>query len=395
MASTERLPSGKWRPIARDGAGRKLPSLGTFERKMDAAEAARNAETDARRKAAATKGTLSASTSWGDWWDLRLSKRTFDSDTLVADRSIVKEHVGPRWDEVPLNAITRNDVQTWVDGLYRSGLSPGYVTRIYRLLQGSMTAAVTEGPLTASPCMKIALPANRRKPMAHCTAEDITALTAEMTPLWADLVTVAFETGLRPNELAGLHSHRVHFDTGWLTVVDAYVMRARKIRGHPKDGDIREVPLTSTALEALRRQLGDRMGSCGFEHYKGKCSHPLVFLSDSGICTQQKQSYYLRKAAAAAGIEPRSPYTARRGFATVMRDKGVDPFTIGDMMGHGDLDVTKGYLQPTPAQRAKVLAALGEPTDLKAVGQNGTRRGTDSTDQPPSETVIARHEKRA
>jgi integrase len=93
----------------------------------------------------------------------------------------------------------------------------------------------------------------------------------------------------------------------------------------------------------------------------------------------------MREAARELGLKPKSSYALRRGFATRAIEGGADVFTVKRIMGHSDLEELAGYVQETPQARARMLAALGETSPLKAVDPRGPERGPDSDNQPLAE----------
>ncbi|NIJ10607.1 integrase [Saccharomonospora amisosensis] len=404
MASAEKLPSGRWRGVYRDSGGKKRTVKGTFRRKADAREAAQEAEVKARRTAAANDGTLSARTSWGAWWEIVSQTREFESDAGRIEQQLVRSYVLPRWRDVPLNKIAQRDIQKWVEQLERGKapvdmvdpkfvqrpLSASYVQRVYSPFRVSITRALDEGILDASPCAGVKLPKRQKRPKVYMSADEATKLAGKLRPDYADAVLFMIDTGLRPGELTGLHAHRVDLVNAVLTVAEVFVFRQKRIRPWPKDRDAREVPLSARAVEIARRRLAGRdpREPCGVEHMRGeKCAHPLVFLTEAGKpLNRDILGFHLRKAAEAVGVHGKSGYALRRGFATRLAEGGLDVFQLAEVMGHSDINLSREYVQQTSTARARVLAALGEaPTlsvvDNGGVGQRGTRRGTNLDNQ--------------
>lgn len=401
MASTEKLPSGRWRGRYVDADGRKRAVPGTFPRKSDARDAAIEAQAKAKRTVAAATGTLSARTPWRDWWTLiteppadeddSVPRLVYNSDWTLKVQNNVDKHVEPRWGDTPLIGFKRREVQAWLDGLCRKGYSPNYVRAIYQPLQRSINLAVASDILDGSPLVGIELP--KRPKRAKRFVEVGEPAKLEMHERYVDAADFALEVGCRPGELAGLHAAEVDSDTGWVEIVHAYLQKVRKIRPTPKDKDARRAPLSGKAIEIVRRQLAGRdlTEGCGVEHTDGAvCSSPLVFLNlAGGVLNPDLLSRHLRESARELGMKPKSGYALRRGFATRAIEGGADVFAVQRVMGHADLDELAGYVQETTAARAKMLAALGERPELAAVadvGPRGTERGTDSDNQPFPET---------
>ncbi|MCU1680966.1 MAG: hypothetical protein JWQ81_1705 [Amycolatopsis sp.] len=360
----------------------------------------RKPEVKARRKAAAATGTLSAKTTWGDWWSIFNSDRVFESDTGGVEAAIVKNYLMPRWKDVALNMIAHNEVKTWVKDLQtghapsaverQGSKAPSYVQRVFSVFSVSITAAVDRGVLTASPTAGVRLPKRQRKPKKVIMPDEAATLSPHLDQIYRDAVDFVELTGLRPNELAGLHRdpERIDLKGGWLVVADVYVFKAKMIRGYPKDREPRVLPLSPKAIEILKRQMErPALENCGVPHMRDEvCRHDLVFRAPAGgVLNRDILGHHLRKAAAAAKIGAKPPYALRRGFATRLGRSNLDIFTLADLMGHSDINLTREYVGETDDKKSRVLASLGEPVPLKAVGSRGTDRGTEVDNQTSPE----------
>lgn len=388
MASTERLDSGRYRGRYVDADGNKRWLRGTFGRKSDARDAAIEEQAKAKRRAAAEKGKLSARTSWGDWWETLNKDRAFTSDRGTKERQYVDKHVMPKWGEVPLNGIKRPDVQSWVDGLCRKGYAANTVRNAYAPLQWSINRALDGGILDASPCAGVKLPRRPKRAKKYVEPGEPAKLTT-LKPVFIDAQDFILEAGCRPSEMAGLHADHVDLVTGWATIEHVYVQRMKKIRPEPKDDDVRKVPLSSRAIEIIKRQLEGRdlTQGCGVEHTNGvTCSSPLVFRNlRGGVLNPELLTRRMREAARGLGLPAKTGYALRRGFATRAIEGGADVFAVKRIMGHADLEELEGYVQETPQARARILAALGERPALSAVESDvdprGPKRGPDLDNQ--------------
>lgn len=363
MASAEQLPSGRWRGVYRDADGRKRHTKAPHHRlKRDATAAAQEAEVKARRQASRSDGTLSARTTWGDWWVLVNEHRDFTSDTADNERRVTEKHLMPQWGTEPLNGIKRRDVQAWVDSLSRQGYEPTYVRRIYAVLRMTILKAIEDEVLDTSPLAAIRLPKIAKKAKSYVSMDDLEALAPHMRRDYELASSFVLETGLRPGELAGLHESQIDY-AGWLAVSAAYVSGQEKIRDRPKDGDCRFIPLSPKALDVVRERIGARETNrpCGVPHFQDRqCTSPLVFRTERGaVLDQQLFKLALRRASEKAGLPRKSPYGLRRGFATRLARAGVDIVEIAGLMGHADIRQTQDYIQQSPGARGRVLAALG------------------------------------
>ena len=391
MAWAERLPGGKWRGCWRkpddtkDYTRKSTHPEHPYSRKSDAKKAAEEAEVRARRKAAVTTGTLSADTPWGTWWDLIQPDRAKrPSDTDLTDLYIVRNYLRPRWAKTPLNGIAHKPVQDWVDSLVDGSCEqwvratppePSYVRRIFATFRGSLQKALEEDVLDASPCAGVKLPTVPRKRKQHLTVHDAEQIGPVIRADYRDAIDTILETGMRPNELCGLHADRVDFETMTADVDMVFVSRKKVIRAWPKDKDARRVWLTEKAAECIRRRLEDRdlTAGCGVPHVDGsECTSALVFLTERGRpMNVQQMGNILRYAAAAHQVPARTPYSGRRGFATRAARGGADAFAIASAMGHASVEQTQSYVQDERVGPV-IRAALGERPPLKLVDADGS-----------------------
>jgi integrase len=382
VPSTEKMGPGKYRAIWRDAAGKKHHSRAPyFTRMADAREYAIEQEAKARRQVARREGVLSARITWSEWWELLSARRKFDSDTGHTERHIVNKYLEPQWGHMRLNAISHQAVRIWVEEL-KIGRKPGYVHRIFSVFNVSIKAALKEGVLLASPCAGIDnLPHRPKLPKEYATTEYVERVKEGLREDYADVMEFYLETGMRPNEVSGLHEHRIDWNRGFVTVCEVFVRRQRVIKPFPKNRAARTIPVSDRALEIMKRRLAGRprTGGCGLVHTDGSTCHgTLVFVSLRGRPMNPSTiAYHLRKAAISVGVQPKGAYAGRRGFASRAATGGMDAFELARVMGH-DVKIAQEYVQETPGARERLQRALGERTHGLTVISGGTASGTES-----------------
>ena len=78
--------------------------------------------------------------------------------------------------------------------------------------------------------------------------------------------------------------------------------------------------------------------------------------------TERNAEYFVKAYARRAGVpdwEYISPHRLRAFFATDLKDRGYDPFTIRDMMRHKNVSTTNTYVgPPTPAKQTEIIESL-------------------------------------
>jgi integrase len=394
----EKLTNGRWRGCYRDPRTQQkryttaLPEH-PYRLKSQAIAAATELLVKAQRTAGLSEGTLPASITWGDWWDLLAAGRP-DKPTVTAynEASFVRRHVRPYWGDTPLNRISRAAVVQWLETKLqvRPGMSAVYVHAIYQVFAHSIRTAVVDGVLDSNPLVRIPLPRRPRKTgKQHLVHDEVAAYAAHLDPGYAAALEFQVLTGLRPGELCGLHASRVDLEGGWLTVADVVVDKVSEpllIRPYPKDSDERLVPLTPRAIELVRAALANRdlAAGCGVPHVDGQvCRSPLVWARRGR--PMRPKTYYmaLRRASQRSGLPIRPPYSARRGFATDAAQV-LNTYAVMEIMGHTGMGMTAGYVQSQASARDLLT---------EAERRRGADAGAESPTTPPRPPTSQRDEK--
>lgn len=362
MAWAERLPSGRYRGVYRDGAGTRR-SAGTFTHKPRAERAAAAREEQARKRV--RNDPEAYKRPWGEWCDEWWPTRGLEASTLKADVIRRRKHLDPKWGRVPIGSIRRHDVDAWVGELERAGVSPSSRQRIVHLFSASMSGAMKADILESNPAAQMKLKKGAQSQERFLTRDEYAAVRDEMPTEFDQLVCdILVYTGLRWAELAGLHRNRVDLDRGLVKVVETYDETSGRMKAYPKGKASRDIPLTPELVEALRERFAEAPagGTCGVEHVAGKCRAPLVLTTRRGVPLRNSNwTPIWRDAVKRAGIGDARPYDLRHTFASWLLQNGVPLAEVGRMMGHKSTQTTAGYAHLAEPPSAAVLAALAAP----------------------------------
>ncbi|PIQ76558.1 hypothetical protein COU78_02520 [Candidatus Peregrinibacteria bacterium CG10_big_fil_rev_8_21_14_0_10_49_24] len=153
------------------------------------------------------------------------------------------------------------------------------------------------------------------------------------------ILEMFFSTGLRLEELRGLNTKDLNFDT-----------REISVRG--KRGKIRVVFLSDRAIAALQEFM-----ECRRDHlsplFIRNMEKAVDVLPPGENFRLSRISIYnvVKKYALAAGIvsDP-SPHTLRHSFATDLLRNGADLRSVQELLGHADLSTTQIYTHVTNPQ---------------------------------------------
>ena len=156
--------------------------------------------------------------------------------------------------------------------------------------------------------------------------DEVNRFLEVVEPFYRPFFTVAFFTGMRFGEMAGLKWKNVDYKLGVIKVRET---RVRGEEGRPKTaGSVRDVKILPPVIEALRDQRKITMGRSDY-----------VFLNQKGrpLLPNSINYHIWKPALKKAGLKPRSLYQTRHTFATLMLDSGEHPGWVMRMMGHSTM----------------------------------------------------------
>lgn len=374
MAWAEKLPSGKYRGLYRDGAGKRR-SAGTFTHKAKAEREAAAKEVDAR--SLLWRDPEAYKRPWGEWAAEWLTARQVEATTAQADGVRKRKHLDPRWSDVPIGSITRHDVKAWAVQLRRTGISPATVQRIVHLFSASLNAAVDAEVLEVNPAARIKLPKGAVEQERFLTHDEYQAVRAELASTGDQLMTdVLVNTGIRWSELAGLHWSRVDLARATVAVVEEFVEVDGKMKPYPKGKKARRVPLVPELVVALTEHLKDtgKGTSCGVDHTTGICRSGLVFTTPTGRPLRNSNwSPGWRQAVEDSGVGHVRIHDLRHTYASWLLQQGIPLAEVGRLLGHISTQTTAKYAHLAESPSAAVIAALAAPRKSHGAGANQSR----------------------
>ncbi len=229
--------------------------------------------------------------------------------------------------------------------LYRSHLKnvlemkPASINRHLISIKRYLAWATDEGLVARDPAKAVKLVPQIVPPPRHLTDREEAALVAAVerygTLRDRALIVVALHTGLRAEELCGLTPAHVKL-----------AKRSGHLKVWGKRGKYREVPLNSTAREALFEWMAilPEGAPCLFPSRKGKAigggERELRPITDRAL------GYVVEKYAALAKVEDVSPQDLRHRFGYTMAER-VPLHRLAQIMGHDSLDTTMVYVRGT------------------------------------------------
>ena len=122
--------------------------------------------------------------------------------------SLLRIHILPAFGKTPLGAIEPEDVSAWVAEMAEQGLSASRIRQAYRVLSGTLKAAVVSRYIVSSPCIGVRLPKPARREMLFLSADQVKTLGESTQDPFDVLVNVLAYGGLRWGEVAAVRRSR-------------------------------------------------------------------------------------------------------------------------------------------------------------------------------------------
>lgn len=261
--------------------------------------------------------------------------------------SKLRVHLVPEFGDLPLSQITSGRIADYVSDLVDEGeIKPKTINNILTVLNVCLKMAVKWRELDAEPAIPWLEAEYDEHDFKFLDFDAAAALLeAADEPLWGEMILVAVKTGLRLGELRALRPQDVDLKRKVLHVrKGAY----KATVGTPKTkSSKREVPLTDSAIKALKRRL--------------RLKHSLVFCNQDGsMLTKEQCKWPLWRACDRAGIERKGWHLLRHTFASHLAMRGRTLKEIQELMGHTTIKMTLRYARLSPEAKRDAVMVLDE-----------------------------------
>lgn len=224
-------------------------------------------------------------------------------------------------------------VRSYVDSLYKSGLTSRSISRHLTTLRNFYQFLLREGKVSSDPVGAIPLPRQWKNLPKYLNLEQINRLvqapdTNKPTGMRdRAMLEFLYATGLRVSELCTVELAGLTLDLGVVRVTG-------------KGNKERMVPVGKAALRAVTEYLAGGRSAL----LRGRGSKYLFVTSRGSAMTRQSFWKQLAVYGKNAGIWQRlTPHVIRHSFATHLLEGGADLRSVQTMLGHSDIATTQIY----------------------------------------------------
>ena len=293
-----------------------------------------------------------------------------DGATFDRDRSLLTNHLLPRFGSLPVAGIKTADVREWVVAL---PLAPATVALCYQLLGRMLRQAEEDRLIVRSPVTNIKLPRNRRNKQAErwLRRDELLRLAETIEPRFRCVILTMGYMGLRFGEVAGLTLERVDLLHGTLEVANSLQERAGTLRlKEPKTAESRrKLPLPAFMADELRVHIGAHPSPAyALDCEEGTGTRRFLFTGRDGAPLRKTWARrHFKPAAERAGLSPPPlrPHHLRHTAVSLLISQGAREKDVQEWCGHSSYQVTMNtYVHLFPerqGQLAELIDRLHRP----------------------------------
>lgn len=261
----------------------------------------------------------------------------------------MRVYIVPSLGHLTLDSIHRSDVQDAV-AEWSDSLAPSTVKLTYGYLSAMFKAAVLDGVIPKSPCVKIRMPKVEPEAVVPLKTETVQRLARTIWTPYRPMVVFCAATGLRSGELRGLTWDRVDFDNNMISI-------DRQLVGYNSTDPTWGPP--KTAASRRRIHIGDHSVQLLKELREGPQGPGGIIFHSSGRAitrgTAGEAWRHVRELVPGSGT---GWHELRHYHASQLIAGGMSPVAVAHRLGHKDATETLktyAHLWPDDDTRAAAL----------------------------------------
>ena len=302
-----------------------------------------------------------------------IRKRSWRSDERYLNSQLV-----PHFGDLELHEISPLHVSRFIAQRLKDGVRKSTINRELTVLKKMLNLAIEwDFKIAKNPVIKgNYFPEDEYRRNRVLTPEEEARLFMAASAHLVPILTCALATGMRFSEVLGLCWRDIDLEKSQITV------RAES----SKSGKARVIPMN----QSLCRVLAGLMSSNGHEGH--------VFLYKDPLTGKERPLKTIRKAfnqaCQRADIKNLRFHDLRHTFGSRLIERGADPVSVKNLLGHANLKTTEIYLHSSLGQMKRAVglldqdAALGVPKSWDLLRICDTARRLKTKNRPNDSTSI-------
>lgn len=308
-----------------------------YQMRADRMQALRHGE-PVRKKAKTQNGLT-----FGEAWKIYDEKWLPNLSRPQDERSRYKNHIAPRFADVPLSEIKTIDLEDFKHKLLSKGLSPGtakHVLCLIRCVYNKMAQwELYDGRLPTTGFKMPKVDNARMRYLTPDEAENVLETLKQRDITWWRIAFISLHTGLRVGEVLALSRNDLDLARGVIHVLDAKAGTRMANMSESVQAMFAELPSGSPSALIFPSVNGGERQSSDVSKIFYKAAKALGL--NDGVTDRRQRVVF---------------HTLRHTFGSWLAIRGVPLYTIGSLMGHSTLEMTKRYAHLCPdTKRAAIL----------------------------------------
>lgn len=249
--------------------------------------------------------------------------------TAAGYASYIKNHIRPKWDTTPLNAVKPMGVQNWLKTLPLAPKTRSQVRALVHLLfERAMLWELVEVGRNPIELVAVKGSTDRVREPQVLDPEKFHELVQVLNEPYRTMTIIAMCTGLRVSEVLALRWEHFDFDKGFLLVQKGVVNgRIGKVKTRASKD---QVPLDPAFAEILLKRKGDDTEGLVFKSpITGRCYY-------AGIIQRQ----ILKPKGESIGIDGLGWHTFRHTYRSLLDETGAPIGVQQKLMRHANVATT-------------------------------------------------------
>lgn len=377
FGAVRKLPSGRYQASYLAPTGKRIAAPNTFSSKGDATTWLSSVQTDISRDEWEQPKPRAKPLTFAEHAERWVTTRKLKPRTRAHYRSIIKQKLDPTFGDMPLKAITADDVDGWHHRLGEG--TPTARSHAYGLLRTILGDAVQRRLIDYNPVhIRGAGNVKRAKKIRPASLDELSTIAEHMPDRLQLLVLLAAWCALRFGELTELRRRDIDLTNGVIHVRRAVVrVNGGTIVGDPKsDAGIRDVAIPPHLLPVVKEHLSTYIsggkdgllfpGADGVSHLAPSAMYGQTTatitrkLKDGTKKTTTKQGWGFYQARHIAGRDDLRFHDLRHTGAVLAAQTGATLAELMGRLGHSTPGAALRYQHAAADRDQQIAVALSK-----------------------------------